>query len=152
MGLLIASGSVIMTISIFNRIQNKMRNRSLRNGNREMNEQSQPVGVTETVHMYIIATLLGQGKMLRSRTIFYFDSNNPRNQIMTLWQVVTFRVRSHPFELSLELGVCWLWSSSTLTTESSSLTWRQRIKLRLSSILSKMSPPSPIFTSLLIEA
>ena len=62
MGLLIASGSVIITISVFNRIQNKMRNRSLRNENREMNERSQPVGVTETVYMYIIATLLGQGK------------------------------------------------------------------------------------------
>jgi hypothetical protein len=61
MGLLIASGSVIITISVFNRIL-KMKNRSLRNGNREMNEQSQPVGVTETVYMYIIATLLGQGK------------------------------------------------------------------------------------------
>ena len=77
MGLLIASASVIITISVFNRIL-KMRNRSLRNENREMSEQSQPVGVTETVHMYIIATLLGQGKMLRSRTIFYFETQTIR--------------------------------------------------------------------------
>ena len=61
MGLLIASASVIITISVFNRIL-KTRNRSLRNGNREMSERSQRVGVTETVFMYIIATLLGQGK------------------------------------------------------------------------------------------
>jgi hypothetical protein len=61
MGLLIASASVIITISVFNRIL-KTRNRSLINGNREMSERSQRVGVTETVFMYIIATLLGQGK------------------------------------------------------------------------------------------
>ena len=61
MGLLIASASVIITISVFNRIL-KPRNRSLRNGNREMSERSQRVVVTETVFMYIIATLLGQGK------------------------------------------------------------------------------------------
>jgi hypothetical protein len=62
MGLLIASASVIITISVFNRIQNKiLRNRSSSKRNGEMTNQP-AVGVTEIVYMYIIATLLGQGK------------------------------------------------------------------------------------------
>jgi hypothetical protein len=81
MGLLIASASVIITISVFNRIL-KMRNRSLRNGNREMNEQSQPVGVTETVYMYIIATLLGQGKTPLA-ILTYKQSSQSNNDSMT---------------------------------------------------------------------